>query len=76
MFQLLTAFIDPSLSDNKLLNNSKLPPGIQALVRDRGIRKGKKSELRIMGQEFKREQVKRKAESKAPKVKSGLTYTP
>ena len=45
IFQLLAAFMDLSLLDNKLLNDPKLPPGIQALVRDKDIRKGKKSEL-------------------------------
>ena len=76
IFQLLAVFVNPSLSDNKLLNNPKLPPGIQALVRDKGIRRGKKSELRIVVQEFKKKQVKKKAESKTPEVKSGLIYTP
>ena len=48
IFQLLAVFVNLLLSDNKLLNNLKLPSGIQALVRDRGICRGKKSELRIM----------------------------
>ena len=40
--------MDLLLSYNKLLNNPELLLGIQALVRDKGIRRGKKSELRIM----------------------------
>ena len=47
--------MDPLLLNNKLLDNPELPPGIQALIRDKGIRKGKKSELRIVVQEFKKE---------------------
>ena len=55
IFQLLAAFVDPSLSDNELLDDPELPPGIQALVRDKGIRRGKKSELWIVVREFKKE---------------------
>ena len=48
MFQLLAVFVNLLLLNDKFLDNPELPPGIQALVRDRGIRKGKKSELQIM----------------------------
>ena len=67
--------MNPLLLNNELLNNPELPPSIWALVQDRSIRKGKKSEFQIMVQEFKKEQIKGKTESKAPEVKSGWIYT-